>query len=216
MPSTKPVPPGFVDDLIRNSEKRDAVSGNLLVTTELEGKSVTAPAVLLAAFPDRLRLELQDPVGGVLALLVLNGDRFWFYAHDRAEILTGPVRDLPPGLLPRLSAGDIVRFFLARPYADRLRRARLESGMAEFQGETVRWDGNLAEPSAWSVGDASATYEDYEFRSGLRYPTRIRLAGGSRAVTLAWKDWEPSVPGEKKLFQIPQHETFGRKIKELR
>ena len=67
---------------------------------------------------------------------------------------------------------------------------------------------------------SAAFYEDYEFKSGLHYPTKIRLIGpgpdGKESqILLAWKDWEPSVPAEKKLFQIPQQQTFGRKIKAL-
>ncbi|MFX6334777.1 hypothetical protein ABTF54_19125, partial [Acinetobacter baumannii] len=86
-----PVSPAFVDDLVRNVEKRSAVSGNLLATTDLDGHSVTTPAVLLVEYPDKVRLELQDPVGGILALLVVNGPKCWLYVHNRPEIFMGPV-----------------------------------------------------------------------------------------------------------------------------
>ena len=216
-------------ELIRNSEKRNAVSGNLLITTELDGHSVTAPAVLLAEFPDTLRLEIQDPVGGILVLLVLNGERFWLYQNNRPEILTGPVRKLPPTFLP-VPAQELVRIVLARPVEDRLRRSALSEGKAVFRSESllesVLWSGGSPEVEEWrqsppGKGGASALYQDYEFKKELRYPTKIRLAGrlserAEREALLVWKDWEPSVPKEKKLFQIPQQETFGRKIKELR
>lgn len=228
--ATKPSPAGFLDELIRNSEKRAAVSGTVMVTTDLDGKSVSLPGVLLAEFPDHLRLELQDPVGGILVLLVLNGDRFSLYRHDRAEVLNGPLAKLPAGLLPHISAGDVVRVFLARPNVEHVRRSERQDHQAVFRDgarlETLLWDGDFAEPSEWrqsvaGQGGTSALYENYEFKSGLRYPTKIRLAGAGRdgqkrEILLAWKDWEPSVPTAKKLFQIPQQENFGRKIKELR
>ena len=219
----------FLSDLVKNSEKRSAVSGNLFVTTELGGRSVTMPAVLLVEFPDHLRLELQDPMGGIVALLVLNGPRAWLYMRDRPEIFTGPADKLPLSLFPTSSVEELVRVFLARPYAERLNKAALSDGKAVFREggllETLLWDGRVAEPEEWrrsraGKGGLSALYEDYEFKAGLRYPTMIKLAGADsegnqRRITLAWKDWDPSVPEEKKLFQIPQQETFGRKIKAL-
>jgi hypothetical protein len=199
------------------------------VTTSIGGKSVTAPAVLLAEFPDRMRLEVQDPIGGIQLLLVLNGKDFWLYRNNVPEILTGPVSKLPAGLLPNLSAGVVVRMFLARPFGDRLRKSELTDGSASFHEgsrlDTVLWEDKLPEPTAWlesaeGRGGAGARYEDYEFRSGLRYPTKIRLEefgpeGEKREVLLAWKDWDASVPTEQKLFQIPQQENFGRKIKRI-
>jgi outer membrane lipoprotein-sorting protein len=222
-----------VDDLVHNSEKRVAVSGNLMVTTEVNGKSVSTPAVLLAEFPDKLRLELQDPVGGILGLLVVNGDRCWLYLHDKPEIFTGPVDRLPFGLFPHVSGEELVRIFLARPYAEHLRNSGLQADRAVFQknelSETVLWSDSPAEPKEWrssrtGQGEFVATYEDYEFKAGARYPTRLKLAvkdaeKNERDLTLAWKDWEGSVPQSdskgKKLFEIPQQNTFGRKIKAL-
>jgi hypothetical protein len=225
----------FLDQLIANSEKRAAVSGNLLVTTEVKGKSVTTPAVLLVKYPDQLRLELQDPVGGILALLVLNEGKFWFYRHDGKEILTGPLSAAPAGLLPAIDLPSIPRLFLARPDELALKKGMALDGKVTFHYdvgpmdlEEVSWKGDLAEPSEWKriTGDKEkitllAQYDDYEFKSGVRYPTKIRLTKqlsgfDPQSALLAWKDWEPSVPESKKLFQIPQPETFGRKIKVLR
>lgn len=202
-------------EMLRNSEKRAAISGDLLVTAELDGKSVTIPAVLLAQWPDKFRLELQDPVGGMLALVVVHGESFWLFERERAEILTGPLKKIPFPLLPRGGAEDLLRLFLARP------------GLEAKAGrkDTLEWDEGLREPLKWKRLEgkqlSSATYEDYEARGGARYPTRLRLAGPGadgkmREVVLVWKEWEPTVPGEQKLFQIPQPQTFGRPIKVLR
>ncbi len=183
------------------------------MTTRLDGKSVTVPAVLLALWPNQLRLELQDPVGGMLALVVVNGKEFWLYQRERPYILTGPLGKNPFSLLPRGSAEDLLRIFLARPP---IREQR--------SSEKITWDEKMQEPLVWSRkekrGALSASYEDYEFREGARYPTKLRLSspgedGRMQEVILVWKDWKPSVPSGQKLFQIPQQQTFGRKIKAL-
>ena len=185
---------------------------------------------MLIQFPDKLRLELQDPVGGVLLLLIVHGDRFWLYQSESPEIFTGPLSRLPFTLFPVASEQELVRFLLARPVEDRLRRSAFTEGKAIFKNESLRetvvWSGSSSEVEEWRQspvgrGGASALYEEYEFKQGLHYPTKIRLAAKapdrkSREVLLAWKDWDPSVSKEKKLFQIPQQETFGRKIKVLR
>ena len=200
-------------EMLKNGEKRTAISGELLLTTELEGKSVTIPAVLLASWPDKFRLELQDPVGGMLALVVVNGERFWLFEKERKENLTGPLSRIPFPLLPKGGAEDLLRLFLARPDLGRGRK-----------GDTVEWDETLKEPLAWRRAEggrkSAAIYEDYEFRDGARYPTKLRLSGPtadgkSREVVLVWKDWQASVPDVQKLFQIPQQQTFGRPTKAL-
>jgi len=221
--------PLFVDELIQNSEKRAAISGNLLLTTTLSGRSVTTPAVLLVAFPDKLRLEIQDPMGGILGLLVLSGEKAWLYLQDKPEIYTGPFERLPFGLFPRVSPEELVRIFLARPYAEHLRHSDLANDSASYHAgdlsELVLWNPSLAEPGEWrqarlGQGGSNVVYEDYSFHAGLRYPTKVKLAvkdaqNNERDLTLVWKDWDATVPKEKKLFQIPQQETYGRKIKAL-
>lgn len=204
-------------EMLKNAGKRTAISGELLVTTELDGKSVTIPAVLLAAWPDKFRLELQDPVGGMLALVVVNGERFWLFEKERKENLTGPLKKIPFPLIPKGGSEDLLRLFLARPDLD----SRKGGGR---KGDTVEWDERLKEPLVWKRTEGTsksvAIYEDYEFRDGARYPTKLRLSGPAadgkaREVTLVWKDWQASVPGEQKLFQIPQQQAFGRPTKAL-
>ncbi len=214
--------------LAANSEKRNAVSGTLLVTSDVNGQSVTVPAVLLAQFPDKLRLEVQDPVGNILALVVVNGSSFWLYESERREILTGSLERIPFPLIPKGSAEDLVRYFLARPYMERVRKGDLSDSRSVFREspwrEVVEWDSSV-EPVLWrrdlnGKNQTLAEYEDYEARDGLHYPTKLRLTGiggdgKRRQVLLVWKDWQASVPSEQKLFQIPQQQTFGRKIKAL-
>lgn len=195
----------------------------MLLTHTQRGRAVTTPAILLVAAPDRLRLELQDPVGSLLGLLVIKGDQFWLYRHDARENLTGPLARLPADLGLPFRAEDLARVILARPYFERFAGSAANAGAVEKNGETLRWSTDPLEPREWTrrepnVGLFGATYEEYESRSGTRFPTRVKLReeATQREVLVAWKDWEPSVPKDEKLFQIPQQQQFGRPTKALR
>ena len=204
----------------------------MLLTHTQRGRAVTTPAILLVAAPDRLRLELQDPVGSLLGLLVIKGDQFWLYRHDARENLTGPLARLPADLGLPFRAEDLARVILARPYferfagapaGERFAKSAAKAGTVEANGETLRWSTDPLEPREWTRREANgglfgAVYEEYESRSGTRFPTRVKLReeATQREVLLAWKDWEPSVPKDEKLFQIPQQQQFGRPTKALR
>lgn len=198
------------------------------MTQTRNGKSITVPGVLLVGWPDRLRLEVQDPVGSLLALLVVNGDRFWLYQQDRKENLTGPLQLLPRGAFPQISHEEILRLFLAKPDLEPFKDARVTDSTATTTVAKVRqsltWARKGAELTAWKFdfpdgASASVEYEDYSFRSGAHYPTKIRFSRneGDRenAVQILWNEWESLVPKEKKLFQIPQEQQFGRPTKAL-
>lgn len=199
-----------------------------MVTAELNGQSVSVPAVLLVSYPDKFRLEVQDPVGGLVALVVVNGEQFWLFERERKEILTGPLNKIPFPLIPRGGSEDLVRYFLARPYMERVRRGDLGESRSVLREqplrETIEWN-DIPEPVLWKRelngrAQIRVEYDDYEARDGFRYPTKLRLSGlggdgKQRQVLLVWKDWQASVPSEQKLFQIPQQQTFGRKIKAL-
>lgn len=204
------------------------MSGTLLFTTTQKGKSVTAPAVMLVEWPDKLRLELQDPVGSVLGLLVINGDRFWLYQQNRKENLTGPLSAMPVEVQLPFDAERLVRVFLARPDWAAFRDAPLGEGNTlrrpiDGGTEFVSYDAGSFTPESFGLetkGGARmlAEYDDYTAQSGLRFPTKVRLSNEAihRSVLLVWKDWQPTVPQEKKLFQIPQQRDFGRPTKALR
>lgn len=216
-----------IAELQKNSESREAVSGTLLFTTTNKGKSVTAPAVMLVEWPDKLRLELQDPVGSVLGLLVISGDRFWLYQQNRKENLTGPLSAMPVEVQLPFDAKSLVRVFLARPDWQAFRDAPLGEGNllkrpTPSGTEFVSYDSGLA-PKTFGIEAKSGArmvveYDDYTAQAGLRFPTKVRLTNEAinRSVLLVWKDWQASVPQEKKLFQIPQQRDFGRPTKALR
>lgn len=220
-----------VAELEKRSSVRKEMAGTLLFTTEQNGKSVTAPAVMLVEYPDKLRLELQDPVGSTLGLLVINGDTFWLYQKNRKENLTGPLRAMPSDIRFPFNAEDLVRVFLARPYWSEF-RGPVEKGNAitrstKLGRETVVYNPSELSPVSWrsefkDFPAGTATFEEFEARDGARYPTKIRLSSeqGGRSVLVVWKDWETSVPrkasGGKNPFDIPPPHDFGRPTKALR
>lgn len=215
-------------ELEKRSGVRSEMSGTLLFTTQHKGKSVTAPAVMLVEYPDKLRLELQDPVGSTLGLLVISGDQFWLYQKNRKENLTGPLKAIPSEVRFPFNAEDLVRVLLARPYWSQFQGAKVGEGNKVSRAtkggtETVAYDPKELSPESWRTENkgfpaATATFEEFEAREGARYPTKIRLATeeGGRSVLVVWKDWQPSVPKTKNLFEIPPAQDFGRPTKALR
>lgn len=202
------------------------MSGTLFVTAKSGEDKPTAPAVMLVEWPDKVRLELQDPVGSTLSLLVVNGDRFWFYAKNLPEIVTGPLRRLPARLAMAAGGEEFVRGLLARPPLESWTDPVLEGKeIQRANGDRVVWSSRLGEPEKWTAVKPKGVvdtfeYEDYETKSGISFPKKIRVthlneAGESELAVFDWRDWQPFVPQEKKLFQIPQQQTFGRKIKAL-
>jgi hypothetical protein len=217
-----------------HAEKRTGISGTLYVTAKIGAKSITAPAVMLVRWPDKFRLEAQDPVGGTLMLLVVNGSEFWLYQKGRPEILTGQLKFLPAPLRMITGGKDIVRAFLARPpleewknpvLSGREARPRAAPDLGAVRPAKVSWDGRQLEPEVWEQtlsngGKSVFEYDDYATHAGVSFPEKIRVTHTdpddiSQASTFAWRDWQPNVPEEKKLFQIPQQQRFGRKIKAL-
>lgn len=224
-----------LESVIKKAQTRQQISGTLFVTAKMGGKEVTGPAVMLVQWPDKVRLEIQDPVGSTLALLVVNGGDFWLYDKNRPEILTGALSRLPAGLGLVSQGKEFVRAFLARPPLEEWKDPVVEAHTAKpkegsSQGTSgpvsVRWSDREREPEEWVQGHPNGTvstfrYEDYVSRSGLSFPEKVTLshtsaAGETEQAIFSWRDWQPFVPQEKMLFQIPQQHTFGRKIKALR
>jgi hypothetical protein len=202
------------------------MSGTIRITQTVEGKSVTIPGVLLVSWPGSLRLELQDPVGSVLALLLVEGDRFWLYQQNRKENLTGPIAKLPTGLSLPFVAEDLVRVILARPDLEKFRLVPAEGNRAELAKglEALSWSEGRFQIQEWmkkipGAPMSRANYEEYASKSGALYPTKLRLTSGvgeksERSALVVWVDWEPKVY-DKKNFQIPPSRDFGRKTKAL-
>ncbi len=206
------------------------MSGTIYLTQTQGEKSLRAPGVLLLRWPDQLRLEVQDPLGSTQVLLIMDGGRFWLYQQNRKENLTGPVAKLlAVPEIPNLPFGkNLAGYFLGRLEWERWQKAQVEGNGATLSlgegAESLEWD-ESHQLSKWSrlapkPGAAySLQYQEFEFRAGTLYPTKIRWQseGGNKpgqTVSVSWEDWQPSVP-EKNLFQIPPAQDFGRKTKAL-
>jgi len=198
------VPPEKVDFFSRWTEKADSwrtVSGEGLFTTQHQGSNVTLPLVILAQWPDQLRLEVQDPIGGTLALLILQGDRFWLYDQTAKQNYSGRLSSHRTGLLPPWTKTLFVQALLARP--------------AQDQGSRLVWDsaGYLKE---WKLDPegGSVQYDDYKVEGKTAFARRVRFQKSSQNYLLQWKEWNfRSI--QKKFYQIPPEDDFGRKTKAL-
>ena len=215
--------------MVANTQKRHNISGSVFVTTRINGQDMTAPGVMLVQWPNKIRLELEDAVGSTLGLVVVNDDRFWIYQKDQPEIITGPLSKIPGGLGLLSRAGELIAGVLARPPLEHQGKPTFVEHGIEHRfpagRRTVTWASASLEPSTYVEDGAEAKtsflYLDYEARAGVSFPKKIQVIREfprreSETLTVVWRDWQPFVPEEKKLFQIPQQQTFGRKIKALR
>jgi hypothetical protein len=197
------------------------MSGTVKFTQETEKGSVTLPGTLLLQWPDRARLEVQDPFGGVQLLLLIERENFWLYRSDWRENLQGKVKDFTKVAALPVRGEEFLPVFLARP---ELKGWKLVD--EELRGprqERIRWDARY-QLDTWSfplgdAGEAEARYLDWQAQGGVLYPTKIQFswkrAGGNRKVQLQWDDWQPEVPNRPELFAIPPRQTFGRPTKAL-
>ncbi|MGZ3695753.1 MAG: hypothetical protein ACXWQO_16760 [Bdellovibrionota bacterium] len=221
--------------MLANTQKRQEISGNLFITAKQgAGKEISMPAVMLVQWPDKIRLEIQDPVGSTLALFVVNGAQFWFYDKQKPEILTGPLKKLPASLGVVSGGAEFVRAMLARPPLDEWKDAIVEhhsatpfppTDLTKYVYAVITWSDRSREPEDWFLnkpdgGNDKFQYEDYQARAGVSFPQKIRVThvdkgGEIGTAAFAWRDWQPFVPQEKKLFLIPQQQLFGKKIKAL-
>ncbi len=203
------------------------MSGTGFISWKTKQENIAAPGVLILEAPDRLRLEVQDPAGGVHALLILNGTRFfWFSAKDPTN-LVGPVSRLRAITSVALSGEYLVRALSAnilpngfRPIDNGWERGR--GGVVEKVSETSA--GDLEEWSAENLENGwrvNASYEDYAVRFGVSVPQVIKVALFERgqfksALTWKWTDLRFEGAADDKLLQIPSGRAFGKLTKQLK
>lgn len=193
-----------------DAAKRERVSGSGSITWRGPGANAAAAGVLVLEWPDKLFLEVQDPLGARQALLIINGERFWWESAEETRAVTGrlnhsEVRRILP--LP-IQAADLVQALLARP---------------EPGASGLSWSRRESEPEEWKRedgrgGKAWVRYQAYEVRQGLRFPTEIRLEAEGRARdTVVWRytDWQPRLPRIDNVFQIPPKQSIVTRYKTL-
>lgn len=214
-----------------NSDKRILASGTGNVAWRSPKRSIAAAGVLAIEFPTRLRLEVQDPVGGMIALLVLNDGKFWSYLEEKGEAVTGATTD--PGfrsLVPLpLGADDLVRVLLAKPHLplDRWTYASSHSGKIVREDGRVDffdWDPSQEQLRQWrlDLGKGQfvrADYSDYRIRGGIAYPQRIELRWleGERErfrLVWTWSDLATYLPQVSNIFAVPP--AWGENVRTRR
>lgn len=193
-------------EILTRQEKRTKVSGTGFVSFSMNGKSTAAPGVLLVEWPDRLRLEIQDPIGSILALLIVNGDSFWWENRETKEALTGKVNHpeleklLPFPVNPKF----LIPGIMGRPNLED------EINISAYWKEVIHWK---------LKNDADVFFEDYAMRLGVQYPTVIRMLSGNKEeqkkLEWQWKDWQPEQKIKEKNFQIPLEASKNLKLKKL-
>ena len=215
----------------KNTEKRQKISGSGAFSWVTQDKNLAAPGIVLAEWPNKLRLEVDDPLGSILVLLIINEDKFWWYNNDDPYIVTGPLSRLQESAGIPFQANDLVRAFLARPKVlelDRVKASGNTSASVDYtngEREGMDWSGQNLEPVKWTKVRPKAqrieiNFEDYEIKFGASFPKKVKLEkfnGPDKAQLLSWtwNDWQPQISAPAKVFQIPQEQHFGRKIKSL-
>jgi hypothetical protein len=212
---------GFSKDWREEAGKRKVRSGTVFFEAKREGSQpIRAPGILIVQWPDSIRLELEDPIGGVQALFLSQGGRFWWYRADAPSIVTGPVASLPETLGLATSPAELVAAFLARPTPSgngsglwqQTSRGFWESGKDLLEEEA-------GQPLTWTrKGEWKVTFSHWEAQGGLRWPKRTHIADlrpGEREWQVEWREWEGELPPSKNPFLFPSEGTFGRPIKVL-
>lgn len=208
--------------LTESANARTKASGVGSVVWKSGKRSIGAKGVMVIEWPSRLRLEVQDPLGGMLAFLVMNDQQFWSYREEQGVAYTGnfSAKDWARVLPLPLNANDSLRILLARP--------PLDEGEVEYLGvenrirlsypnsrreDLLAWDPALEQPLLWQIkwpngATVDAQYDDYKSFGSQKYPTKIHVryaSGGIERLTLIWRwrDLETYLPKVGGLFEIP-------------
>ncbi|NUM88795.1 MAG: hypothetical protein HUU37_06305 [Bdellovibrionales bacterium] len=179
---------------------RSQFSGSGFLSWKAKDRNVAAPGALVVRHPDQLRLELNDPVGGTLALLVLDGGRFFWFSQDDPVNTSGDVRMLQRLIPIPIEGRELVGALLARHLGDP------SEMVTEIRGGLIQ---------------VKVEYEDYGMREGVSVPkvTRITLFRQGRPqsrLTWTWSEVRPQIPERENLFLIPVGKVFGKRTNPLR
>lgn len=213
------------------SAKRHSYAGSGDIRWRSQKDSVTAPASLFVQYPDKIRLEVEDPFGSLQALLILNGNTFFWYEAGKKRAFRADVRNNNVQRLltfPFISE-DFVRVMLARPTL--AKEAKLSADRTEFLAESAnvrysfRIDPQFAVLTRWQLLQPNrlvlAEYEEYErFADSVLAPLVTKLTLHEKAKVQAelvfrWQELDINTPLQEKMFQIPQQRFQNLPVKSL-
>ena len=217
--------PRDIARLQANIEARSIASGSGAVTLKTPRRSVSASGILVVDWPRGLRLEVQNPLGGTVAFLVMDETEFWSYTEEEGVAWRGKVnaphsrRFLPLPLAPQ----DFFRALLARPALDEASLGPKDHTLVlqrNGRRETISWDPVNDQVLRWRLeGEegayVDAEYGDYFLKSGQAFPRKVRLSyfqKGSEKFRLSWHwhDLETYLPAISNPFSIPP--SWAREI----
>lgn len=202
--------------------QRERASGTGAVSWKTARRSIAATGVLVLDWPRALRLEVQDPLGGMVAFLILREGEFWSYTEEQGMAVTGDLDDkrarevLP---LP-LTTRDYLRVLLAKPPLDEVeaeygKRPNTLTFENEERSDFLEWDTVSDQPRLWRMlrkdktgSYIEAVYSDYVVKAGIPYPSKVRITlveGGREKLRLSWQwnDLETYIPKISDVFEIP-------------
>ena len=191
-------------------EKRTALSGNGSISIVTKEQNISAPGVLVLQWPNKLRLEVQDPMGATQALLIFNEQQFWWDDTKQNKPVIGPLNH--PSLqnivpIP-LSGTSLIGALLGRVDTEVITDQSLRLG--EPLSALYTFSNNRV---------VRVEYESYETVGGLSYPSLIRIVlqvAGTETSRLVWRwsDAQPNGGALPQIFQIPP-EGAPKKIYQL-
>lgn len=182
---------------------RQAVLADGNIAWNSAQKKMAAAVSMAAAWPNSLRLEIQDPFGGRIALLLIHGENFWWESQEDSRAYTGTLRskELKQILPWPVLEVPLVAILLLR------------SG----EGAQVGWNERFQEPSYWQINSSwRVNYNDYQISSGQYFPAEMRILAKSEELIFRWQDWQTKADLPQKIFQIPPPDSIASRYRRLK
>jgi hypothetical protein len=235
-PPLTAIPPEILLGRLATEEARvTTVQGLATVRYEGAAGSGSASQVVVLALPDRARLEVLNPVGTAVLLLVIRGEHLALQLPARREYGAGRATretlgrliriPLPAGLLLRLLAG--LPPLPVRPGDPRVqvvheeRAIRVESVDGPFWQRL--WTGpdgaSLADGELWEAGGLLLRFQFSEWKrlDGIAFPSVVALesAAEETRVMIRYETVRLNGPVEAGLFELPRPADPGTRILDL-
>jgi len=178
--------------------------------------------IIHLVLPDRLHLEIHDPLGGVQMLLTAKGKRggILFPGRSSARSFSPRSRSLNRLLGVDLTLSGLIRILAgtaplppltpdgirSEPDGNDVIVSILEKGRVrervrtDGRGNVLRWD----RMNGRGAVEASLFFEDFREVEGVRFPFGIRLEqGGKPVLSIRYRSIFLNRPLDPKLFEVP-------------
>jgi len=228
-PSIPPLSPGeapFHREIIGRLKAREAAVRTLsgmarVVINNLKIRFVGTEVIHLEA-PDRLHLEIHDPLGGLQMLLVAKKEKgaLLFPAKSSVRVFSPQKKNLYHFLGVNLTVSELIRLLAGMPPLPLLTPEKIRSerdGSAIIlsflkkgrvcqrirmngSGDLLRWD----RLDGGGTVEESLLFGDFREVKGMRLPFRIRLeVAGETLLSLRYQSILLNRPLDPGLFQVP-------------